>query len=97
MLWGIQDSLLFYMVYNGFTEVSRNYKASILIALLPFVSIIVSGSLFLFVAADPLQFLQLGDPFLSRFSCGPLLKLPTLHLGDRYNEMCQQTEIKKSE
>jgi len=65
------------MVYNGFTGVLRNSKASILIALPPFVSILVSGSLFLFVAAYPLQFLPLGDPFLSRFSQADFLRPST--------------------
>ena len=69
--------MLFYMVYNGFTGVLRNSKAGILIALPPFVSILVSGSLFLFVAADPLQFLPLGDPFLSRFSPADFLRPST--------------------
>ena len=69
--------MLFYMVYNGFTRVLRNSKARILIALPPFVSILVSGSLFLFVAADPLQFLPLGDPFLSRFSPADFLRPST--------------------
>ena len=89
------------MVYNGLTRVLRNAKASILIALPPFVSILVSGSLFLFIAADPLSFFHSVilsfRAFHRLISCGPLLKLPTLLLGDRYNEMYQQTDIEKSE
>jgi len=53
---------------HGFTRGLRDSKGITWIALPHFVPILVSGSSFLFVDADPLQLLPLGDPFLSRFS-----------------------------